>query len=184
MDRPAVPAPPGDDHWAPEHLVIARQVLTYAGRLRVERDALGEVVTSSPLADMAAVEQRHPAWALGPFGRVEPERVLPDSPGVYALVQAGAVRYVGSSANLARTFGPRGLGQISRRDAQRARNEERCRLNRRVVGEAIAGRDVDLYLLVVESSRLRSLAGSTPAEAAEIAERLAHATRGPWHPPR
>ena len=33
-----------DEHWAPDHIVLARRVLTHAGRLLVERDATGAVV--------------------------------------------------------------------------------------------------------------------------------------------
>lgn len=183
MDRPAATPPSGDDHWAPDHLVLARQVLSHAGRLLVERDPSGEVVTSSPLAGMAAVEQRHPAWALGPFGRIEPERPLPGSAGVFALVLGGVVQYVGSSGDLARTFGPRGLGHISRREAQRASNEEQCRLNRLVVAEARAGRTVDLYLMTVETPWLSSLTGGARTRAAEVAAPLVRATKGSWHLP-
>lgn len=184
MDRPAGPTPSADEHWAPEHLVIGREVLAYAGRLLVERDGAGHVVTTSPLEGMAAVEQRYPAWALGPFGRLEPERALPSSPGVFALVQGGAVRYVGSSGDLERTFSARGIGQVSRRDAQQARNEERCRLNRLVVAEARAGRTVDLYVLLVAASGLQRFSRGPGRHAGELADRLARATKGAWHLPR
>lgn len=184
MDRPAVPAP-GDDYWAPDHVVLARRVLTWAGRLVAERDAAGEVVQHSPLAGMAAVEQRYPAWALGPFGRLEPERRLPDSPGVYALVQGGATRYVGSSTDLARTFSERGLGQITRRDAQRATSEEMARLNRLVTAEARAGRTVDLYVIVLEAGRTSLLGRRRGGETAdEVAAQVAEAANGAWHLPR
>src|SRR5690606_11465184 len=109
VDRPTAHQHASDEHWAPDHLVLARTVLNNAGRLLVARDADGAVVQHSPLADMAAVEQRYPGWALGPFGTIEPERVLPEDPGVFALVESGVVRYVGASPDLARTFGPRGL---------------------------------------------------------------------------
>ncbi|NCT91052.1 hypothetical protein GXB85_08840 [Cellulomonas sp. APG4] len=184
MDRPAGPTPSADEHWAPEHLVVDREALAYAGRLLVERDDAGQVLTSSPLEGMAAVEQRYPAWALGPFGRVEPERALPSRAGVFALVQGGAVRYVGSSGDLERTFSARGIGQVSRRDAQQARNEERCRLNRLVVAEARAGRTVDLYVLLVEATGLQRLSRAPGRRAEGLAARLARATQGAWHLPR
>ena len=91
MDTTPVPSL-GDEHWAPPHVVLARRVLTYAGRLFPERDANGSVLEYSPLAGMAAVETRYPAWALGPFSRIEPEFALPEQPGVYALVTDGVVR--------------------------------------------------------------------------------------------
>ncbi|WP_155859383.1 hypothetical protein [Cellulomonas sp. KRMCY2] len=185
MDRPVVRQSP-DEHWAPDHVVLARHVLNFAGRLFVERDADGEVLTHSPLAGMAAVEQRYPAWALGPFGRIETEHPLPEAPGVFALVQQGVVRYVGASRNLSRTFGPRhGIGHITRRDCQLSRREERCRLNRLVVAEARAGRVVDLYLLVTGPSGVRALlSGRSPGEApAEIARQVAEVARGTWHLP-
>ena len=182
MDRPA-PPPPADEYWAPDRLVLARRVLVYAGRLTVERDADGAVVRHSPLAGMAAVEQRYPAWAMGPFGRIEPERELPSTGGVFALVQAGTVRYVGASSNLARTFGTRhGLGDISRRDCQQPTAEERCRLNRLVVAEAVAGRVVELYVLT--TGRVSRWRRTTGEETEQVAREIAEAAHGTWHLPR
>lgn len=181
MDRPAR-RPAADEHWAPDHIVLDGRVLSFAGRLVVERDAAGEVLLRSPLADMAAVEQRHPAWALGPFGDLEPEHPLPAAPGVYALTVAGVVQYVGSAPDLAKAFGPEGIGQISRRDCQQARNEERCRLNHRIVTEAAAGRVVDLYLLPVEPpGRLARLTGRAGEPAARVAAELERSAGGSWH---
>ncbi|KGM09073.1 hypothetical protein [Cellulomonas bogoriensis] len=180
MDRPAASSP-SDAHWAPDHIVLARTVLTYHGRLLVELESDGSVYEHAPLAGMAAVEQRFPAWALGPFGRVEPERRLPRDPGVFALVQAGVTRYVGASRDLYRTFGSRGLGEISRRDCQAAGKEESCRLNRLVVAEAKAGRQVDLYVLVTEGGGWFGRGAQAPEE---LAGRIAEAAHGSWHLPR
>lgn len=181
MNSPPVPSAAADEHWAPDHLVLARRVLSHAGRLFVERDANGQVLEHSPLAGMAAVEQRYPTWALGPFARVEPELELPGCPGVYALVTGGTVRYVGASRDLERTFGPRGIGHISRRDCQLSRREEQCRLNRFLTAEARAGRTVDLYLLPMPGRRwARSRAGESPT--AVVSEILA-VSRGDWHLP-
>ena len=174
--------PSADEHWAPDHIVLARRVLSRAGRLFVERGADGRVLTTSPLADMAAVEQRYPAWALGPFGRIEPEFAVPERPGVYALVSDGVVHYVGWSNDLASTFGPRhGLGHISRKDCTSRRREEVCRLNRLVTADAVAGRTVDLYLLLLEPRRWYG-GRSGEAPAAVAAEILA-TSRGDWHLP-
>lgn len=185
MDRPAG-RPAADEHWAPDHLVLERRVLSHAGRLFVEQDADGTVLTHSPLAGMAAVEQRYPAWALGPFGRIEPENDLPSAPGVYALVTQGTVRYVGGSSDLARTFGQRsGLGDISRRDAQNPRREEHCRLNRLVTAEARAGITVDLYVLASEPPRgLARLVRRPGDDVHAIAAELAATSKGSWHLPR
>lgn len=180
MDNVPVPAT-GDEHWAPDHIVLSHRVLTYAGRLFVERDASGVVLEHSPLAGMAAVEQRYPLWALGPFGRIEPEFALPEAPGVFALVIDGVVRYVGASRTLDRTFGPKyGLGHISRKDAQKNRREERCRLNRLVTAEARAGRTVDVYLVVMEARRWPLRPAESPAE---IAAEIRSANRGDWQLP-
>lgn len=184
MDHPVARAS-SDEHWAPDHIVLDRKVLAYAGRLLVERDADGHVLQHSPLAGMAAVEQRYPAWALGPFGRIEPERGLPERPGVFALVEHGVVRYVGSSRDLARTFGTRGLGHISRRDCQLAQREERCRLNRLIVSATRTGSVVDLYLLVTSDSRRPHWLPSPSRDAvpAEVAATLARTANGSWHLP-
>lgn len=171
-----------DEHWAPDHLVLARHVLAHAGRLFVERDASGAVLTRSPLAGMAAVEQRYPRWALGPFGRIEPEYALPESAGVFALVSRGVVHYVGATRDLARLFGmQKGLGHISRRDARSSRAEERCRLNRMITAEGIAGRAVDIYLLPIPGRLWPWQSRSEPA--ARVAAEILASTRGDWHLP-
>lgn len=176
--------PPADEHWAPDHLVLARRVFAYAGRLVVERDQHGHVLTHTPLAGMAAVEHRYPAWARGPFGRIDPERVIPGRPGVFALVQEGTARYVGHSTDLARLFSPRGMGEISRREAQTARYEERCRLNRLVVREAIASRVVELYLLVLPRQGVLGLGRGGAAERPQdVAAEVLRSHRGSWHLP-
>jgi hypothetical protein len=184
VDRPAV-RPAADEHWAPARIVLARRTLTHAGVLVVERDQYGQVLTQAPLEGMAAVEHRYPAWARGPFGRVEPERRLPAGPGVFALVQAGVVRYVGGSSDLARTFSSRGLGEISRRDAQRSSSEEACRLNRLVVAEAVEDRVVDLYVLVLPGTGLLgAVLRRQPSEDPHaVADELLGQHRGPWHLP-
>lgn len=183
MDSTAVPAA-GDEHWAPDLLVLAQRVLTYAGRLFVERDADGTVAEYSPLAGMAAVEQRYPIWALGPFSRIEPEFEIPSAPGVFAMVTDGVARYVGHSQNLEQTFGQRrGIGHISRRDAQRADREERCRLNRLVTAETRAGRTVDVYLLELEGVPWWKPTGRTKEPPVQVATEILRTNRGDWHPP-
>ena len=96
------------------------------------------------------------------------------------------MRYVGSSRDLARTFGIRhGLGHISRRECQLPRYEERCRLNRLVVASLRAGRVVDLYLLVTSERRRPHwipLPKRDPVPA-EVASSLARIANGAWHPP-
>lgn len=174
--------PVQDEHWAPDHIVLARRVLSYAGRLFVERDANGTVIVHSPLADMAAVEHRYPAWALGPFGRIEPEFAVPRRPGVYAIVSAGVARYVGATNDLERVFGTRdGLGHISRRNAMSKRHEEVCRLNRLMVVEAVAGRALDLYLLPLEPRRWwGGRSGEAPST---VAAEILSIVRPEWHLP-
>lgn len=171
-----------DEHWAPDHIVLARRVLTYAGRLFVEREADGSVLLHSPLEDMAAVEQRYPAWALGPFGRIEPEFALPDRPGVYALVSEGVVHYVGATASLESQFGQRhGLGHVSRRDCTNRRREEVCRLNRLITADAVGGRTVDLYVIALEPRRwYGARRGEAPTA---VAAEIVAASRGDWHLP-
>jgi len=179
LDR-AVDPRSTDEHWAPDRLVLARRTLTYAGLLHVARDEHGEILTHAPLEGMAAVDQRYPAWARGPFGEIDPERRLPATPGVYALVQGGVVRYVGASQHLARTFGPRGIGEVTRSEAQRRGSEEKCRLNRLVVAEAVHGRAVDLYVLPLARRRPWRREVEDPAE---VAASIVAVHRGAWHLP-
>ncbi len=167
-------------------MVLLRQVLSRAGRLLVQRDAAGQVVLHSPLAGMAAVEQRHPSWALGPFGRIEPELPLSDWPALYALVVDGVVRYVGASPCLAHTFDARhGLGEISRRDCQTSGREEQCRLNRLVVAEARSGRSTDLYALGTGSrpGLVRSLTGGRAEAPTALAAEVVASLRPAWNRP-
>ncbi|WP_249381124.1 hypothetical protein [Actinotalea sp. K2] len=172
-----------DEHWAPDHVLLARRPLTYAGQLLVLREHDGRPIEYAPLAGMAAVEARYPVWALGPFGYVEPERDLPRTPAVFALLQSGVVRYVGATRDVARTFSSRrGLGTISRRDCQLSRREEHCRLNRLVVAEARAGRTVDLYLMGVGKRGPASARGLEQAE--QIAAEIRESVTGSWHLPR
>lgn len=183
METTPVPSA-GDEHWAPPHLVLARRTLAYAGRLFAERDASGVVVEYSPLAGMAAVEHRYPAWALGPFSRIEAEFALPEQPGVFALVTSGTTRYVGHARDLDAAFGPRvGIGHISRRQAQSARSEERCRLNRLVTAEARAGRTVDLYVLAMDRRPWWRPTGGSAESPAVVAAEILETNRGDWHLP-
>ncbi len=158
-------------------------MLTYAGRLFAEQDAAGVVQEYSPLAGMAAVEQRYPAWALGPFSRIELEFAIPAQAGVFALVTDGVVRYVGHARNLEVMFGSRaGIGYVSRRDAQHPRGEERCRLNRLITAEARAGRIVDVYVQAMGRTRWLRRAQSTVSPLTVAAEIVA-TNRGDWHLP-
>ncbi|HMO12232.1 MAG TPA: hypothetical protein PKB06_12185 [Actinotalea sp.] len=112
-----------DAHWAPPQLVVGRRLLTHVGHLQV-------------------------TWSRGlgrSAGAVEPDRQLPATPAVFALVEHGSVRYVGTTDNLARTFGPRGAGRT--RDESDPRRAEAVRLHHLVLATAAAGRVVDLYLL-------------------------------------
>lgn len=161
-----------DEHWAPPRLVIDEVDLDHGGRLFVVHDRRGRVYRHEPLAGMAAVEHRYPEWARGPFGLVEPERELPSEPGLYALVEQGVVRFVGAAVDLRRAFGPRGIGEVRRRDCDDARREDALRVNAGVVAAAMAGRTVDLYLTVTgRTTRMdRFLARDTAPR--ELAARL------------
>lgn len=160
--------------------MLARRTLDHAGPLHVARDEHGEILTHEPLEGMAAVEHRYPAWARGPFGEIDPERSLPSTPGVFALVQAGVVHYVGASQHLARTFGPRGIGEVTRAEAQRRSSEEKCRLNRLVVAEAVHGRVVDVYVLPLPRRRPWRRDVEQPDD---VAASIVEIHRGAWHLP-
>lgn len=186
LTRPFPPSPAPDDHWAPDHLVLARQVLAYGGRLLVEQDENG-LVLDAPLDGVAAVEQRYPAWARGSFARITPEGRLPGAPGVYALVDAGAPRYVGATDDLARTFGGNdGLGLITRRTSQRPDGQTLCRLNRHITTAAERGRTIDLYHLVTGSrpSMFRAFVGRRAEPPEDLAAAIAEDARGAWQLPR
>lgn len=169
-----------DEHWAPPRLLIGDVDLEHAGRLFVVHDRRGRVYRHEPLAGMAALEHRYPAWARGPFGLVEPERDLPAAPGLYALVEQGVVRFVGAATDLHRAFGPRGVGEIRRRDCDDPRREGDLRANAGVVAAAMGGRTVDLYLMVTgRTTRMdRFLARDTAPR--EVAARLRELVADPW----
>ena len=166
--------------------MLARQVLTHGGRLLVEQDADG-LVLDAPLEGVAAVEHRYPSWAHGSFGRISPENPLPAAPGVYALVDAGTARYVGATADLARTFGStEGLGLITRRTSHRPDGQTLCRLNRRITTAAERGRTIDLYHLVTGAppSAFQVFLGRRAESPDDLAASIADDARGEWQLPR
>lgn len=169
-----------DEHWAPPRLLLGDVDLTYAGRLFVVHDRRGRVYRHEPLAGMAAVEHRYPAWARGPFGLVEPERELPAAPGLYALVEHGMVRYVGAAVDLNQAFGPRGIGEIRRRDCDDPRREGDLRVNAGVVAAAMAGRTVDIYLTVTGRTTRMDRFLDRDTAPREAAERLRAQVARPW----
>ena len=169
-----------DEHWAPPRLLIGDADLGHAGRLFVVHDRRGRVYRHEPLAGMAALEHRYPQWARGPFGLVEPEQRLPAAPGLYALVADGVVRHVGAGTDLARDFGPRGIGEIRRRDCDDPGREVACRVNRGVVAAAVAGLTVDLYVRVTgKNSRMDRFLDRDTAPR-EAAARLREFVADPW----
>lgn len=186
MTRLVGPASSSDEHWAPDHLVLAGQVLSYGGRLLVEWDDDG-VLLDSPLDGIAAVEQRYPSWAQGTFGRISPETPLTSAPGVYVLVDAGKPCYAGAAHSLAQMFGERdGLGLITRRTSQLPDGRTLCRLNRLITTSAERGRVIDLYHLVTGAAPnpFRALLGRRPQAPEELAREIADAANGPWQTPR
>lgn len=152
-----------DPHWAPPAIVLAKRLLSHAAHLQVAWD-----------------EQ-----AVGVSGQLTPDRPLPVGPGVFALAEAGIVRYVGHAEHLARAFGPRGLGRASAKDCLDARRAEDCRLHRLILEAAAQGRVVDVYLLTDRSAvrrpwwRRREAVRSERDTSAEAA-RIRAAAHGDW----
>ena len=150
MNGPGTPAVPVE-HWAPAQLVLARRRLTLVGPLSVARDAAGVVALQHVPGPVGPDRQGGPAGggrAPGPFGRIWSVAPVPAAPGVFALVDAGTVRYVGHSPDLGRTFSRHGLGEVSRRGAADPVEAEHRRLHHLLVSAAVEGRTIDLYVLV------------------------------------
>lgn len=153
-----------DAHWAPPQLMLAKRMLTHAGHLGV-------------------------TWAQdGPADRrtaeIAPSQPLPAARGLYALVEAGVVRYVGFSEHLARTFGPRGLGRCRPQDRLDARRTEDSRLHDLIVASARNRRIVDVYVLLDESPTPRWWRRRQPAhthrDLSVEAATIGAATNGHW----
>lgn len=117
-------------HWAPPQIVLARRRFTLVG-------ALG--------AAAAAGRSGTRLWSVAP---------VPAAPGLFALVQDGAVRHVGASRDLASTFARHGLGEVSGRDPADPADADLVRLHEQVTTEVLGGRPVDLYVLVAGPAAL------------------------------
>ncbi len=163
---------PAEAHWAPPQLVLASRLLDHAGHLQVtwERDDLrGGRATSA---------------------RLTPSQPLPPTRGVYALVEDGAVRYVGFTEHLPIIFGPRGLGRMTAKDCQDERRAEHCRLRGLILDVAAHGRVVDVYLLTDPVAPRRrwwqrpqpAAVTVPPRDLAADAAQIDAAVRGDWQP--
>ncbi|NTW38799.1 MAG: hypothetical protein HGA44_02755 [Cellulomonadaceae bacterium] len=180
-----------DEHWAPDTIVLAHQMLARTATLVLERDEDGEVVLDTPPDEPAVARTRAP-WARGPFGRIATDAPVPRAAGLFALVESGTVRYVGTAERLDRMFGRPGIGEITCKDCADPRNDEVCRLNRRVTAEARLGRAIDLYVLVTDSATaagsrtsrvLKALMGRRDGarhDTRELEAQLKEATGGAW----
>lgn len=156
-----------DAHWAPPQLVLATRLLTHAGHLQVAWDG----------------DDR--SGGRGVPGRLTPSAPLPPVHGVYALVEDGAVRYVGYAEHLARTFGARGLGRAAgAKDCDDPRRAEECRLQHLVLDAARRGVVIDVYLLTDPEPELRRWwqrrTVAATSDLAQVAAQIGAAVRGTW----
>lgn len=157
---------PLEEHWAPARVILAGRTLDLAGHLVVvwdEAPGPGQI----PLT-----------------GELRLDRPAPAASGVYVIAERGAVRYVGASGHLPRTFGPRGLGTDTDDDAVGdARRLEEGRVHRLAVAANRAGHVLDVYALPLRPApgwwRRRELAAARD-EAYELADLLRATVPGTW----
>jgi hypothetical protein len=102
---------------------------------------------------------------------------VPTGPGVFALVQSGTVRFLGSSGDLRNAFGRR-----------RAERHRRGRLDpaleSMILHHTRSGRLVDLYLLQTEDDGHRTWFGAwARREAPAVDEALDQVLVDPWDLP-
>jgi len=130
----------------------------FVASLDPERDETGTILESNP-------HERFPnpgsiplnRYGHGPFcefGISVPKGMT----GVYALVVAGSVRYVGVCQDLGRRFNAN-YGHISPQDCYVGGQSTNCKVNHLILDAANAGEWVDLYFHHATSDRL-----STEAE--------------------
>jgi hypothetical protein len=112
--------------------------------LAPERDAVGAIREFSPQgryvkADATALH-KHGQGTFCRFRISVPKGMT----GVYALVVAGSVCYIGECEDLAKRFNT-GYGNISPKNCYVGGQATNCKINRRVLDVSQAGEQVDLY---------------------------------------
>lgn len=157
---------PLEEHWAPARVVLGGRTLELAGHLVVAWD-------------------EPPGPGEAPLtGELRLDRPAPQVAGVYVVAERGAVRYIGASGHLPRTFGPRGLGTDTDDDVVGdAHRLEEGRVHRMVVAATRAGHVLDVYVLPLRKApgwwRRRELVAARD-HAYEVAEELRVTVRGTW----
>ena len=131
------------------------------GELRVERSASGEI--AEYVFDVPPKVRRN-AYGHGPFCRFRLSGAGA-SPGVYAVLVGGELKYVGESLNLAQRFGPAGYGEIQARNCHSDGQSTNCKINANVLAATRRGLVCEVWFhsaptsrKAVESVLLRALA--------------------------
>jgi hypothetical protein len=130
---------------APASIRLGGRDFTFVASLIPDHDASGAVEEFSPQGEYenrdAIPLHKHGHGTFCNFRISVPKGLV----GVYALVVAGEVGYIGKCADLRERFGSRGYGTISPRNCYVKGQPTNCKINRRVLEVSQAGGRVDLY---------------------------------------
>jgi hypothetical protein len=126
-------------------------VFRHVCEIRIEGSSSGEPALDYPAARYARMATaRVHRYGDDPFCRFQISRNLPVS-GVYLLLIAGALRYVGKCDNLSARFNM-GYGRISPRNCYEGGQRTNCKVNRLILAAAQRGERVDLWFLKTDSA--------------------------------
>jgi hypothetical protein len=137
----------------PTTVVLGGIDFTLIGELDPDRDANGEPLEFMPQAayGKAATTSLNP-HGKGPFCRLRIAQQVRE-PGIYALMAADRVRYIGIADDLAERWGPRGYGVIHPRNCYAGGQPTNCKINAMVLREVKAGNRLHLYFARVLEGR-------------------------------
>jgi hypothetical protein len=137
----------------PSTVVLGGIEFILVGELDPDRDANGEPLEFMPQAAYAkAATARLNPHGAGPFCRLRIAQQVRE-PGLYAVMAADEVRYIGIADDLAERWGPRGYGAIHPRNCYVGGQATNCKINAAVLRAVKAGNRLYLYFARVLADR-------------------------------
>jgi hypothetical protein len=148
---PPVIHSPRHEGW---DLLIGGLEFVHASSIEAARDERGRVLLDQPHVRFAN-SRSLPLLAdgRGPFARLKLSR-LPQTPGVYAVIQGGAdIMYIGRArTTFADRWGSNGYGAIRPRNCFRGGQSTNCHVNRLIADALVADRALDLLIHPTQNS--------------------------------
>jgi hypothetical protein len=139
---------------ASDSLLLGGVQFRLVGEIGVDRGADGAPLEFMPQAAYAkAATTRLNPHGSGPFCRLRIANGVREA-GVYAVVVASDVRYVGIADDLSERWGPRGYAAIHPRNCYVGGQATNCKVNSRILGEIKMGNVPLLYFAALTEGRL------------------------------